>query len=285
MSQEHDGSDSVIKRIQGSLLGFACGDALGATTEFMTPEEIREEIGVLRDITGGGWLDLEPGEVTDDTQMMTCVARSLAASNGIPDYRDMADRLLAWLDSGPKDVGSACRKGLESYRAAGRLGNGDNETLGNGGVLRVLPFALAGLSWQDAVRHSELTHGGSVYVRHVQSYITAVSAALSGCDKREVTNQFRGLKPRPYLIENGGDVGNTLRSVKVHFHVTDSFEECVIRAANAGGDADSVAALAGGLAGAYYGVQAIPAGWLEMLDRDVHDELLHLAEQLLVLRG
>lgn len=277
--------NDMRSRIQASLFGFACGDALGATTEFMTPEEIRQEIGVHRDITGGGWLKLEPGEVTDDTQMMTCVARSLIAGRGIPDYRDMADRLLAWLDSGPKDVGSACRRGLESYRKTGSLGNGDIETLGNGGVLRVLPFALAGLSWRDAVRHSELTHGNSPYIRHVQSYVTAVSAALAGYDKRDVTNCFKGLKPRPHIRENGGDVGNTLRSVMAHFHVSDSCEECIIRAVNAGGDADSVAALAGGLAGAFYGLEAIPSRWLDVLDRDVRNELGQLAEQLAALRG
>jgi len=57
----------VRQRARASLLGLAIGDALGATVEFMTASEIRAQHGVHRKLTGGGWLRLRPGEVTDDT--------------------------------------------------------------------------------------------------------------------------------------------------------------------------------------------------------------------------
>jgi ADP-ribosyl-[dinitrogen reductase] hydrolase len=73
---------------KAALLGFACADALGATVEFMSPEEIKRDIGMHRNITGGGWLRLDPGEITDDTEMTLCVARSLVECRGV-DYKNI----------------------------------------------------------------------------------------------------------------------------------------------------------------------------------------------------
>ena len=57
--------DSLTSRAVGAYLGLAVGDALGATLEFLTPREIRHQFGQHRDITGGGWLRLPKGQVTD----------------------------------------------------------------------------------------------------------------------------------------------------------------------------------------------------------------------------
>ena len=264
-----------IDRIKGALIGFACGDAIGATTEFMEPEEIKVQYGVLRDMVGGGWLDLKPGEITDDTQMAFCVARSLAATNGVSDYKDMADRLLEWLDTNPKDVGAACRRGLENYRKTGSLCNGDNETLGNGGLLRVLPFALAGRSWQEAMVHVALTHNADLQYRAVQSYVLAIQAGINGGSKRDIAREIRGIGiRRTGVTNNSGHVRHTLNSALNCFFSNDSFEDTIIQAVNQGRDADSVAAIAGAIAGGYYGYEAIPERWRDTLDRGVHDELV-----------
>jgi len=69
----------VRQRARAALLGLAIGDALGATVEFMTAGEIQATYGKLRKMVGGGWLRLRPGQVTDDTQMSLCVARSIVA--------------------------------------------------------------------------------------------------------------------------------------------------------------------------------------------------------------
>lgn len=57
------------KQILGGLFGVACGDALGATLEFMSNNEIEIKYGYLKDIIGGGCWNLQPGEVTGDTMM------------------------------------------------------------------------------------------------------------------------------------------------------------------------------------------------------------------------
>ena len=57
------------------------------------------------------------------------------------------------------------------------------------------------------------------------------------------------------------------------------FESTALAAANLGNDADTTAAIAGQLAGAYYGVQRIPAGWMERLH--MRDEIESMASALL----
>jgi ADP-ribosyl-[dinitrogen reductase] hydrolase len=120
-----DALADVRERAYATLLGSALGDALGATVEFCTQSEIRAQYGVLRKIVGGGWLRLKPGEVTDDTQMSLCIARSLAAVGWSPS--DIAERFAAWFKGWPVDVGNTCRRGIARYINHGTLAGPFNE--------------------------------------------------------------------------------------------------------------------------------------------------------------
>ena len=71
-------------RALGSYLGLAIGDALGATVEFMTPSEIVATHKVHRQILGGGWLRLKPGQVTDDTQMCLALGDAILSARLLP---------------------------------------------------------------------------------------------------------------------------------------------------------------------------------------------------------
>jgi ADP-ribosyl-[dinitrogen reductase] hydrolase len=101
-------AEFILNRALGAYLGFACGDALGATVEFMTPKRIQHRYGVHKDMIGGGWLALDAGQVTDDTQM------SLALGQAIIDHQGwhieaVADNFVAWLESNPPDTGNTSR--------------------------------------------------------------------------------------------------------------------------------------------------------------------------------
>ncbi|MGM0655568.1 MAG: ADP-ribosylglycohydrolase family protein, partial [Thermodesulfobacteriota bacterium] len=72
----------IVEKAKGAFLGLAIGDALGATTEFMTPEEIKLQYGVHKQIIGKGWLYLKAGQVTDDTEMSMCIGRAIRKSQG-----------------------------------------------------------------------------------------------------------------------------------------------------------------------------------------------------------
>jgi ADP-ribosyl-[dinitrogen reductase] hydrolase len=103
--------DTNFTKEKGALLGVAIGDALGATLEFMTREEIKKKYGLHRDITGGGCWHLSPGEVTDDTDMTLCVAKGILAEPENP-----IGRLPASLWSGPEQ-----NEGYRQYLPAGTL--------------------------------------------------------------------------------------------------------------------------------------------------------------------
>jgi ADP-ribosylglycohydrolase len=66
-------------------------------------------------------------------------------------------------------------------------------------------------------------------------------------------------------IKSSGYVVDTLEAALWCLLTTDGYEECVLRAVNLGGDTDTVAAVAGGLAGALYGYEAIPEKWRKTL--------------------
>jgi ADP-ribosyl-[dinitrogen reductase] hydrolase len=282
----------VRDRARAAFLGAAVGDALGATVEFMTPGEIRAAIGVHREITGGGWLHLRPGAVTDDTEMSLCLARAIDAAGGWS-RRAAADALAAWLRAGPVDVGSTCRRGIRRYLLDGTLEGAPHDgDAGNGAAVRMVPVALLTLGDGEALRRVALEQGRITHhhplsdaaCRLVGELVQLGCLGLSLRRLRAAADAVVAAEPRfrfaPYPGLATGYVVDTLQTV-LHFAFgTRSFEECLVAVVNQGGDADTTAAIAGAIAGAYYGPEAIPRRWLRRLDRRLTDELARLADRL-----
>ena len=155
--------DRVLDRAKAVYLGLAIGDALGATTEFMTPDEIKAKYKVHKKIIGGGWLYLKPGQVTDDTEMSLALGKALLTT-ACWDIQGIADNLLAWMRNKPVDIGATCRRGIRDYMLKGQLEVPYNEwDAGNGAVMRMAPVALftlgeAGLLEEYAIAQAHLTH-------------------------------------------------------------------------------------------------------------------------------
>jgi ADP-ribosyl-[dinitrogen reductase] hydrolase len=144
-------------RALGAYLGLAVGDALGATVEFMLPQEIKYQYGTHREIIGGGWLKLKAGRVTDDTEMALALGRALIASNGW-DANVVAKSFVAWLKTRPVDIGNTCRRGIQRYMLDGSLSGPVREgDAGNGAAMRNLPVVLATLEDDEAFRQQTLT--------------------------------------------------------------------------------------------------------------------------------
>jgi ADP-ribosyl-[dinitrogen reductase] hydrolase len=286
------GAAGIVDRARAALLGVAVGDALGATTEFMTPVEIRERYGVLREIVGGGWLKLSPGQVTDDTEMTLCVARGIVRSKRW-DLRSIADRFARWLSGGPADVGATCRRGIEEYMDKGRLKvPPDERGAGNGAAMRVAPVALYTLGDEEflsrlAVEQAHITHHHPLSDAACVSVGTMIQRGLLGMPlpvlraaAEELAARHPEFRFEGYDGESSAYVVDTLRTVFDAFFSTDTFEDCVVKTVNRGGDADTTGSIAGAIAGARYGFDAIPRGWLQALDPDLREELSSLAEAL-----
>ena len=108
-----------IARGMAAYLGLAIGDALGATVEFLTPNEIRHQIGLHSEITGGGWLRLKAGKVTDDTTMSLALGESIIA-RGCVDALAAAEAFDAWMRAKPVDIGNTVRRNLIAFRTTGK---------------------------------------------------------------------------------------------------------------------------------------------------------------------
>jgi ADP-ribosyl-[dinitrogen reductase] hydrolase len=284
-------------RALAAFLGFAVGDALGATVEFMTKGEIAAQYGVHRKIVGGGWLRLAPGQVTDDTEMALALGRSLIRS-GEFDVHDACEEFAAWLKAGPVDIGNTCRRGIRRYIAQGTTqGPFFEGDAGNGAAMRVLPIALATANKPDnaaswSVGQGHITHHHPLSDAACLAFVNMTHALLRGGGKEAPRRIADGLveamgafRFEPYRGHSSAFVVDTVQTVLHFYFATDSFADCVIATVNQGGDADTTGALAAMLAGATYGMAAIPAEWLARLDCGVAAEIRELVPALLRLGG
>ncbi len=282
----------IEARAGAAFLGVAIGDALGATTEFMTPLEVRAKYGTLKKIVGGGWLHLKAGRVTDDTQMSLCIARAIRDSGGW-DLTAIAEQFVVWMKNRPVDIGATCARGIREFMHTGTLEMPYNEwDAGNGGVMRMVPVALGSLgddrllqTW--AVEQAHLTHNHPLsdaaciaVGRMVQQAMTGAPLAVLKAIADDLVATHRPFRYRPYLGNSTAYVVDTMQTVLHYFFSTASLEECLIGVVNQGGDADTTGAIAGMIAGAFYGTRGLPRRWLRRLDPVVREEARQLAWHL-----
>lgn len=281
-------------RALAAYLGLAVGDALGATVEFLTPNEIRHRFGVHRDILGGGWLNLRPGQVTDDTTMALALGEAILASQGRVEPLAAARAFDAWMRAKPVDIGNTVRRNLVRFRRTGEPAAPPSEhDAGNGAAMRLLPAALACLDMSEeataeAVRaQAHVTHNNPLSDAACETLALMVQDFIRGRDGVEVLHRrahalaarFPVFAFRSRRRQNpGGYVVETLQAVFQALFDTDDFENCVVDVVNRGGDADTTGAIAGMLAGARYGLDAIPGRWLKALDPAVREACVRQAK-------
>jgi len=137
-------------RARGVLLGLACGDALGRPVEFKSASKISAEHGRLDEMIGHGTWNQPAGTITDDTEQALCIARSLVEQQTF-DPADVADRFVAWYDTGPFDIGGMTRRALtqlkrgDEWDKAGQQvweQSPEGQNAGNGSVMRCAPLAI-----------------------------------------------------------------------------------------------------------------------------------------------
>jgi len=303
-----------INRATGALVGLALGDALGTTLEFQP----RPAKPVVTDLVGGGPFMLEPGQWTDDTSMMLCLADSLIErGENVP--ADQMRRYINWRDYGYNsctgtcfDIGTTVALALKKFSAEGiaLAGSTDPRSAGNGSLMRTAPVALfmhhAPLTavFEATKLASATTHAEQRCIEACQ-YITGLIHMLLNSDntptKARLFNAFHSaqyawiktlhpdslaiIQGRYHLksrdeISSSGYVIHSLEAALWCFWHSETFEEGALLAANLGDDADSVAAIYGQLAGAYYGYHALPKSWLSRLAW--HDDIVQRANLLVI---
>ncbi len=287
--------DEILARASAAFLGVALGDALGAPVEFMTAGEIKNKYGVLREMVGGGWLRLRPGQVTDDTGMSLCVARAVSMTGGW-DVRAVAGQFSDWLKTRPIDVGDTCRRGIRNFMLSGQVESPFNEwDAGNGALMRMVPVALCTLGddallQRLAVEQAHLTHNHNLSDAACCCFGRLLHLAIAGRSISRLRREVDGFVAEhpafsfvPYRGLATGYVVDTFQTVCHFLFRSRGFEECLVATVNQGGDADTTGAIIGGLAGAFYGLESLPARWLKKLDRNLVMEISDLSEKLVKL--
>lgn len=287
---------TVKDKAVAAYWGLAIGDALGATLEFMTPREIRHHYVVHDKIVGGGWLRLPAGQVTDDTQMSLALGDAIIEQGGV-DALAIGQSFDRWLRSKPVDVGQTVRSGIINFRKTGNIHVKPNRNgAGNGACMRTLPIALLTLGQQPQQIQSSsrlqahITHNNELSDAACELVIHLIHGAIYGADKNELLHgpiaEFISRYPvfnfRQQRMENpGAYIVETMIAVLQAFIDTEDFHQCLVDVVNRGGDADTTGAIAGMIAGAYYGSQAIPKKWIYGLNNEVRDNCQQQAKALL----
>ena len=264
------------KRMRGCLLGLAVGDAVGAAYEFLPPDKINPaEI----DMIGGGAFNLKPGQYTDDTSMALCLAESLLECKGT-DCDDQAAKYVRWLDEGYMsstgecfDIGNNTRQALTDYKRQGKkvFDLPDDDHQGNGCIMRLAPAVLyyydKGLrAVLKNCRQSAITTHRNKQAKEVCALFgKMLYRLLSGVSKDKFFSEFQRFVKDKKELNARGHMKRSLECALWAFCHTDGFEQGVKAVISLGYDTDSNAAIYGQLAGACYGVDAIPEKWLNTL--------------------
>lgn len=295
---------NLVDRAKGALLGLACGDAVGTALEFQK----KKSPSTIKDMVGGGPFNLKKGQWTDDTSMALCLAVSLLEKKDFDPW-DQMDRYCRWKNEGYMsstgvcfDIGNTVRAALIGYEKTGDPFSGSTDPLsaGNGCIMRLAPLVLfffpnLAKILRLAADSAKTTHGCLECIECTQLLATQIYACLEGKEKKEIIFQnemkfnasnvasiARGdyLSKRKSQLPGTGYVIETMESALWCFANTKSFEEAILLAANLSEDADSVAAVCGQIAGAYYGSYSIPSRWLKSLymKNEIEDIALKLIE-------
>jgi len=285
-----------LDRVMGTLVGMAVGDALAACVEFWPRKLVQSTYpdGLKFMRASSLW---QAGEYTDDTQMALLIADSLLQCGEL-NPKDVAIRFRHWSKTA-KDVGIQTRRvvNFDGYvEHPEDVSRQDYEqhpknAAGNGAVMRCAPVALfhsdsLPMLLADSRRSARITHGDPKAQASCVLLNCAINRFIHGGGRDSPWQQ--GMKfLTPYELKawsrlpaiaslkiteiaSSGYTVSTVEAAFWSFEQTDSFEAAIELAASLGDDADTVAAVTGALAGAYYGYSAIPDQWR----KDLRDEEL-----------
>ena len=255
------------QKLYDAIIGFAIGDALGVPYEFKERGSF-----TCSDMTGYGTHYQPLGTWSDDTSMTLATLSSLKENAGRIIPEDMRTKFNYWLLYGDFiatgevfDVGISTTKALRSGKPC--IGEHDN---GNGSLMRILPLAFVACNDDDIRNVSAITHGHWISMEACVILVHIAKRLLDGETIENILPTLQYEKPFERLstidkldisrIKSSGYVVDTLEAALWAVSHKGDWSKCfkndVLAAVNLGEDTDTVAAIAGGLAGLIYGLDA-----------------------------
>ncbi|PKL70929.1 MAG: ADP-ribosylglycohydrolase family protein [Methanomicrobiales archaeon HGW-Methanomicrobiales-1] len=282
----------------GSLVGLAIGDAMGAPLEGSLQSE-----AWVTDMRPGGRHSRKKGAITDDTLQAMAIAESLAVCKGF-NQKDIISRLFLGYEKRPEWYGptsslffNLVKSGTLPHHATWLVHHRRGNSRTNGSVMRGFPL---GIFWPAPEVYaisracSRITHFDPV-AGHCSAFLNVmVSDMVRGSSRSRAFRHALSLCPDPEVHAMLGSYDEhkpdpSLDSVlcshaALHcFMHARTFEGAILSAINLGGDADTVGACCGALAGAYWGIEAVPDRWSR--DLEGYDGLVQLAERVWLSAG
>ena len=293
-----------IDKAEGLFFGLAIGDAMGAPVEFKDPNTFPRVV----DFQGGGKFNLEPGEWTDDTAMALCLAEALSETSEL-DSKKLLDLFLKWIMEGHHTtrgkaigIGKQTFKVLLNYRKNGDLVSPftASKYSGNGALMRLGPVAIKyyyslNLTQKYAEQSAVTTHSSAESLQTARLFGGVLNRLLNNSSKEELADFIRQpnnhskhaamqniltLNLEAMDKSNSGYAPLSLEAAIHAFFTTNTFEDGLLQVVNNGMDSDTVGAIYGQMAGAYYGMKAIPKNWVQGLK---HLDLLQSSLKTLIL--
>ena len=300
--------NNLNNKYLGCLVGLAIGDTLGAVAEFMEPGEFEP----ITEPRAGGPFRLPVGYWTDDTSMALCLADSFIQKQGYDSF-DIMQKFWLWRSEGYRsstgvcfDVGNQTSASINEFMSVGRsVINKDKKrssSAGNGSIMRLAPLVIAshaaGNTLEKTMLISQLSARETHYSYEAEAGTALFAAilynAVESTDKNELLNYgdyelsdeftsiasaVAGAKSKEqHQVEPTGYIVNSLIAAVWALMTTDTFEAGALRAVNLGGDADTIGAIYGQIAGAFYGYEAIPSSWRTVLHQE--QDIVALADKL-----
>ena len=293
MSAKEKPDGQLLRRAAGCLAGVAVGDALGGPLEGYEAERITDPFVQLREMTGGGSKGLAPGDTSDDTAHTRILAESIVACSRV-DPSDLAARLADWFRYDGFGIGrhtesvlARIAEGEDWEQAALEVQAAWPESAGNGSLMRCAPVALLRyteleLLVEESRLSSRVTHPHSfcqwscVFINLLLAKLLtgetparSFESVFAYCSNREDfplpvlerADRARSQQAGEDLNPSGYVLDSLECSLWAFLHYR-NFEHTLVAAVNLGGDADTIGAITGALAGAAYGLHAIPGRWL-----------------------
>lgn len=252
-------------KAKGMLWGLIVGDAFGSPIQFSS----KDGHPWITEMVECPVFNLPAGYWTDDGSMAMCIMDSYVRK-GVYDLKDIGDTFVKWfmdgylssMDGRSFDVGGATADACQNIAVRRRYVNGHEESQGNGSIMRFAPSYLLAQKEGDPTKvlHaiSDLTHSSNKVREVVDRLAKVLDEHMAGVRTAEVS---------PYKtrgeVNNSGWAVSTLDAALWAFNTTESFEEGLVAAVNLGGDSDTIGAVFGQIAGAYYGFDAIPDRWVK----------------------
>ncbi len=252
-------------RAKGMLWGLIVGDALGSPIQF----EKKDDHPWITEMEPCPGFNVPAGYWTDDGSMAMCVMDSFVRMGGY-DLKDIGRTFVRWLCEGylsskdglAFDYGRATTESVLAIRG-GSFTNGREDSQGNGSIMRFAPsYLIARTLNRPEILHevSDLTHASRRVRQVVDRFASVLDEHMAGT-RTTAQSEYATREE----VNNSGWAVSTLEAALWAFNTTGSFEEALVAAVNLGGDSDTIGAVCGQVAGAYYGFEAIPDRWVKAI--------------------